>query len=76
MNHSLSVSSARPLKYLIARAIAVSALLVVLPSCGIPPRRKAEPGPVLPPTFNGAISAESSAELGSRSFTTTHCCSA
>jgi NodT family efflux transporter outer membrane factor (OMF) lipoprotein len=29
-------------------------MLLVLPSCGIPPHRQAEPAPDLPPSFNGA----------------------
>jgi NodT family efflux transporter outer membrane factor (OMF) lipoprotein len=43
-------------------------MLLVLPSCGIPPLRRAEPGPVLPASFNGATSSESSAQLGIQEF--------
>jgi NodT family efflux transporter outer membrane factor (OMF) lipoprotein len=37
--------------------------LLVLPSCGIPKLDRAKPGPPLPDTFNGAVSAENSAQL-------------
>src|SRR5262249_20886436 len=49
-------------------AIACSIMLLVLPSCGIPPLRWAEPGPVLPTSFNGAASSESSSQLGIQEF--------
>src|SRR3954469_20332761 len=52
----------------IARAVVCGIMLLVLPSCGIPPLRKAELGPVLPPSFNGATSSESSSELGIQEF--------
>ncbi|GAC1466717.1 MAG: hypothetical protein NVSMB9_07560 [Isosphaeraceae bacterium] len=52
----------------IARSVACGIMLLVLPSCGIPPLRKAEPGPVLPPTFNGAANSENSSQLGIREF--------
>jgi NodT family efflux transporter outer membrane factor (OMF) lipoprotein len=41
-------------------AIAFSSLLV-LPSCGIPALRKPEPGPGVPPTYNGSADPENSA---------------
>jgi NodT family efflux transporter outer membrane factor (OMF) lipoprotein len=56
------------MKHVIARAIACSVMLLVLPSCGIPPLRQAEPGPALPETFNGAISPEASSQLGIQEF--------
>jgi NodT family efflux transporter outer membrane factor (OMF) lipoprotein len=43
-------------------------MLLVLPSCCIPPLRHADPAPPLPPTFNGAASAENSAQLGIQEF--------
>lgn len=56
------------MKHLIARAIACSIMLLVLPSCGIPPLRHPEPGPGLPADFNGATSPENSAQLGIEEF--------
>jgi hypothetical protein len=45
-------------------------MLLVLPSCGIPKLRQAEPGPGLPLqcSFNGATSSENSAQLGIEEF--------
>lgn len=43
-------------------------MLLVLPSCGIPPLRRPAPGPDLPPSFTGADSSESSSELGIQEF--------
>ncbi|WP_373650226.1 TolC family protein [Schlesneria sp. DSM 10557] len=43
-------------------------VLVVLPSCRIPCLREAEPGPDLPDTFNGRISAESSSQVSIPEF--------
>jgi NodT family efflux transporter outer membrane factor (OMF) lipoprotein len=54
-------------KRVLARAVACGVLLV-LPSCGIPPLRQAEPGPPLPPTFNGAAGPDNSARLGVQEF--------
>ena len=68
MNHSLSFSSAKHLKHVIARAVALGVMLVVLPSCGIPPLRQAQPGPDLPPSFNGATSPENSSRVGIEEF--------
>ena len=45
-------------------------MLLVLPSCGIPPLRNPEPGPGLPADFNGATSLENSAQLGLDEFFT------
>ena len=50
------------------RALACGILLLLLPACGIPPLRKAEIGPPLPTTFNGATSTESSSQLGIQEF--------
>ena len=55
-------------KRVIARAIACGIMLLVMPSCGIPPLRKAEPGRVLPASFNGATSSENFAQLGVEEF--------
>jgi NodT family efflux transporter outer membrane factor (OMF) lipoprotein len=55
MNLSVSFSNAKDQKHVIARAIVCSVLLV-LPSCGIPNLRHAEPAPALPASFNGATS--------------------
>jgi multidrug efflux system outer membrane protein len=68
MNLSVSFSNAMQMKHVIARAIACSIMLLVLPSCGIPPLRHPEPGPGLPADFNGATSSENSAQLGIEEF--------
>ena len=69
MNLSVKSSKARAGKHVIARAIACSIILLVLPSCGIPPLRKAEPpGQGLPTSFNGATSSENSSQLGIKEF--------
>jgi multidrug efflux system outer membrane protein len=71
MNLSGRRSNVEHEKHAIARAIACSVLLV-LPSCGIPPLRPAKPGPDLPPTypagFPGATSPENSSQLGINEF--------
>jgi multidrug efflux system outer membrane protein len=61
-------SNAKQMTHAIARAIACSILLLVLPSCGIPPLRHPEPGPGLPTDFNGATSSENSSQLGIEEF--------
>jgi len=43
-------------------------MLLVLPSCGIPPLRKAEPPPGLPETLNGATNSENSSQLTIEQF--------
>ena len=68
MNLSVRFSNAKQMKHVIARAIACSIMLLVLPSCGIPPLRHPEPGPGLPTDFNGATSPENSAQLGIEEF--------
>src|SRR3954453_10011689 len=68
MNCFIRFSSEKQLKHVIARAIACGIMLLFLPSCGIPPLRRAEPGPVLPASFNGTTSPVSSAKLGYLSF--------
>src|SRR5262249_29891490 len=57
------------MKHVIARAIACSMMLLVLPSCGIPPLRKAEPPPSpLPETISGVTSPENSSQLTIEEF--------
>ena len=68
MNLSVRFSNAKHMKHVIARAIACSIMLLVLPSCGIPPLRWAEPGPGLPASFNGATSSENSSQLPVEEF--------
>ncbi len=68
MNLSVRFSNAKQMKHVIARAIACGIMLLVLPSCGIPPLRHPEPGPGLPTDFNGAASPENSAQLGIEEF--------
>src|SRR5687767_9625933 len=63
MNHLRSSSSASNHRNLALWTAIVSSALLVLPSCGIPKLNFAKPGPPLPDTFNGAASAESSAQL-------------
>jgi NodT family efflux transporter outer membrane factor (OMF) lipoprotein len=43
-------------------------MLLVLPSCAIPPLRPGQQGPPLPATFNGVASPENSAQLGIKDF--------
>ena len=62
------LSNARPMKRVIARAIACGALLMVLPSCGIPQLRKAEPAPGLPENISGTTSPENSSQLTIEEF--------
>lgn len=47
----------------LARMIACAIMLVVLPSCGIPPLRPPEPAPVLPPDFLGDTNPENATQL-------------
>jgi outer membrane protein, multidrug efflux system len=67
MNVSVRFSSPKHVKHVVARAI-VCCMLLVLPSCAIPTLRPAEPGPILPPDFNGTTSQENSAQLGIDEF--------
>ena len=68
MNLSVKFSNAKHGKHGIARAIACGIMLLVLPSCGIPPLRHPEPGPGLPESFNGATSPENSSQVGIEEF--------
>ena len=68
MHQRVRLSSAKQMKHVIARAIACGIMLLVLPSCGIPPLRNPEPGPGVPTDFNGATSAENSGQLAIEQF--------
>ena len=68
MNQSMKILDAKQMKHVIARAIACGIMLLVLPSCGIPKLRKAEPGPGLPVDFQGATSSENSSQLTIEEF--------
>ena len=43
-------------------------ILLVLPSCGIPNLRQADPGPDLPRGFKGATRSENSSQVGIEEF--------
>lgn len=62
MYFPLKASNHRHRLHVLARAVTCS-LLLVLPSCMIPKLRPTETGSILPATFNGATSAENSAQL-------------
>ncbi len=68
MNLSVRFLNAKHMTHVIARAIACSTMLLVLPSCGIPPLRHPEPGPGLPEDFNGTTSPENSSQLAIEEF--------
>jgi outer membrane protein, multidrug efflux system len=69
MNQPVRFSTAKQMTHVIARAIACSIMLLVLPSCGIPPLRHPAPGPGLPVDFNnGTTSPENSSQLGIEEF--------
>ncbi len=68
MNLSARLSNAGRTRRLTARAFAYGIMLLVLPSCGIPPLRHPEPGPGLPTDFNGVASPDNSSQLGIEEF--------
>ena len=68
MNFSVRFSTSWRTRPAIVRAIVFGMLLVSLPSCGIPPLRNPQGGPVLPPDFNGATTADNSSQLGIEEF--------
>ena len=68
MNQPVRFSNAKRIKHVIARAVACSIMLLVLPSCGIPPLRFPEPGPGLPVDFNGTTSTDNSSQLAIDEF--------
>ncbi len=53
MNLTIKQPNAKHLQQVSVRAI-ICSMLLVLPSCGIPYLRMADPGPGLPANFNGA----------------------
>ena len=61
-------ANAKHMKYMAARALACSIMLLVLSSCGIPPLRHPQPGPGLPTEFQGPNSPDNSAQLGIDEF--------
>src|SRR5947199_1065087 len=67
MNLSVRFSNAKHAKRVLARAI-VCSMLLVLPSCAVPPLRQPELGLALPASFNGLTSPENWAQLGIREF--------
>jgi multidrug efflux system outer membrane protein len=67
MHLSVRFANAKHIKHVIARAITCIIILLVLPSCGIPPLRHPEPGPGLP-ADNGPPDTENSAQLGIEEF--------
>ena len=68
MNLPQRLSKGKRMKPAIARAIACSIMLLVLPSCGIPSLRKPESAPCPPETFNGATSSDNSSQLTIEEF--------
>ena len=68
MDFSANPSKTEHLKRVIAKATACSLMLLILPSCGIPSLRKAEPPPGLPESFQGAATTENSAQLTIEEF--------
>ncbi len=70
MKFSEKLANSKRLRHVIARAITCSMMLLILPSCGIPPLHKPEPGPGLPPSFNGVTSPENSSQLAIEEFYT------
>lgn len=68
MNQSLRLPNIKQMKHVVARAIACSVILLILPSCGIPALRKAEPPPSLPPTLDGTTNPENSSQLTIEDF--------
>ncbi len=68
MNQFVRFTNEKRMKHLMARAFACGIMLLVLPSCGIPPLRVPQPGPGLPTDFNGATSTDNSGQLGIEEF--------
>jgi NodT family efflux transporter outer membrane factor (OMF) lipoprotein len=72
MNLAVRFSNTKHAQHVIARAIACSLLLLVLPSCGIPPLRQSKPGTILPENytagFHGAASLENSSQVPIEDF--------
>src|SRR5438094_764900 len=68
MNFSLKISNSKHVKQEIVKAVTCSLMLLILPSCGIPPLRHPDPGPPLPPDLTKPADAENSAQLGIEEF--------
>jgi outer membrane protein, multidrug efflux system len=72
MNLSVRLSNSKLAKHVIARVIACSMLLLVLPSCGIPNLRPAKLGPDVPEKFtvgyNGATGSENISQIPIENF--------
>ncbi len=68
MNRSVNFLGSKHMTHVIARAIACGIVLLVLPSCGIPPLRRADKAPAMPESFNGVASSENSSLLGIDEF--------
>ena len=67
MNHFVKDSREKTRKLACALTL-ISACLLVLPSCRIPCLREPEPGPEVPETFNGRVSAENSSQVSVPEF--------
>jgi NodT family efflux transporter outer membrane factor (OMF) lipoprotein len=67
MNLSLRLLNTKHVKRVLARAVACG-MLLVLPSCAIPPFRLAQQGPPLPADFNGVATPTNSAQLSVPEF--------
>jgi NodT family efflux transporter outer membrane factor (OMF) lipoprotein len=67
MNLALRFLNTKRVRHVLARAVACG-MLLILPSCGVPPLRLAQPGPPLPADFCGAASQENSAQLSVPEF--------
>ncbi len=72
MNLSVRFSNTKQVQHVVARAVVCSMLLLVLPSCGIPDLRQAQPGPILSANYTagykGAASLENSSQVPIEDF--------
>src|SRR4051794_26374196 len=68
MNSSVKFSKTKHMTHATARAIACSIMLLILPSCAMPPLRMAEPPPCLPERIDEVNSPENSAMLTIEEF--------
>src|SRR3954454_24251863 len=68
MNCSGKFSKTKHMTHAISRAIACSIMLLILPSCAIPPLRMAQPPPCLPERIDEANSPENSTMLTIEEF--------
>ncbi len=67
MMRSLRFWNPKRVKRVVARAVTCG-MLLVLPSCVLSQYRLADPGPLLPPTYNGEVSPGNSALLKPEAF--------